>query len=127
MSKKQIIISSLVVSITILSFIIYVFINQPTRIEIAKQIIKNIDTLTETLEKVQDKESAIEHKSTLINQIKVFKTTLNQADNLSYPPDDEIIELDEMLTNIESKTAKLIILIVEFWNIRVWPREYLGS
>ena len=113
MSKKQIVFSSLVCLLLLISTLIYIYFNQPTKLEVSTNIIDKIDIVTKTLNSI-DNTNIEDLGPKLKIQLKDLKKVLIQADNIGYPSEDEILELTKALEEIDSKSQILLNLIFSF-------------
>ena len=113
MSKKQIVFSSLVCLLVLISTLIYIYFNQPTKLEVSTNIIDKIDIVTKTLNSI-DNTNIEDLGPKLKIQLKDLKKVLIQADNIGYPSEDEILELTKALEEIDSKSQILLNLIFSF-------------
>jgi len=113
MSKKQIIFSSLISLLLLISILTYIYFNQPTKFEVSENIIVKIDTVTETLKNI-DTTNIKDLGPKLKTQLKDLKKVIIQADNIGYPSEDEVLKLTKILEEIDSKSHILLSLIHTF-------------
>ena len=73
MNNRQIAFSSLVVLLVVISISIYFYFNKPTKLEVSKNIIKNIDIVTETLETMNSYDNPEDFKDKLKTDLQLFQ------------------------------------------------------
>ena len=113
MSKKQIIFSSLISLLLLISILTYIYFNQPTKFEVSENIIVKIDTVTETLKSI-DTTNIEDLGPKLKTQLKDLKKVIIQADNIGYPSEDDVLKLTKILEEIDLKSQILLHLIHTF-------------
>ena len=107
-SKKHFLFIALIISLITVSAIIYIVITQPTRIEISKDLISKLDSLTEILEGI-NQDNHIELRTQLEKNINDYTSVLIKANDGINPPknDKEIDEIKVILKDLNSKTDKM--------------------
>ena len=113
-SKKQFLwITISIIVISALS-IIYLVIIQPTRAEISKDLIISLEKLNITLNKITNKETALEFRIELEDNIAGFNKILKKAEDMNPPKSQtEKDEINNILKDLNLKAKKLQNLIDE--------------
>ena len=113
-SKKQFLwITISIIVISALS-IIYLVIIQPTRAEISKDLIISLEKLNITLNKITNKETALEFRVELEDNIAGFNKVLKKAEDMNPPKSQtEKDEINNILKDLNLKAKKLQNLIDE--------------
>tara|TARA_Y100000590_G_scaffold445300_1_gene577231 strand:+ start:588 stop:992 length:405 start_codon:yes stop_codon:yes gene_type:complete len=113
-SKKQFLwITISIIIISVLS-IIYLVIIQPTRVEISKDLIISLEKINTTLNKITNKETALEFRTELEDNIAGFNKVLKKAEDMNPPKSQaEKDEINKVLKDLNLKAEKLQNLIDE--------------